>query len=551
VDAVECVAGHHWTEQPPVIRPSLLTSLPPVRHSAMPTSLLCGRTYAIPLSAFALLLITCAAPLAAQRRDLSSDGNFSEIVSAIERRVADGPPPSIAVAVARHGKIVWEYAVGKSDIERTQMATVNTPYYLASVSKTITSTALMTLVVRKKMDLDRPVNTYLRTVKIASPMWDVSQVTPRRLANHTAGLATYNRGCLVDDNGCDPSPVAAIGRYGVAVWKPGEQFDYSNLGYGVLGEVVAQTSATNLDTALRKLVFAPLGMSSCMVGPDLTGKKGQASRYAISSPPMKKSVKYSTTPGASGVYCSVHDLARFGIFHLKDHVSGQRRILSDAAIDEMQAPSLDPKEPQQYGLGWWIQNDLHGYHALLAQGGRNDSTAYLQLIPSEDLAVAMVVNTAADGAGIVDEVLAALLPEYKKNLAAETSARAASAASPKAPQAPSPPPPVSSEMVGTWSGFVETYKGKIPLTVRVDATGSLVAKLAAQPDVQIERARFGNKVLRWSMPGSLGVEGEPFTLAMKLYLREGLLVGDAETSPVPTNPNGFQTYYFVQLKSVK
>src|SRR5215475_143385 len=141
----------------------------------------------------------------------------------------------------------------------------------------------------------------------------------------------------------------------------------------------------------------------------------------------------------------------FGIFHLKDHAASQKRILSDAAISEMQAPSLDPKERQQYGLGWWIQNDLHGFRGVLAQGGTNDGTAYLQLIPSEDIAVAMVVNTAADGAGIVDEVLAALLPEYKKSLAASA---------PAPPQPQSPPTPVPAEMVGPWNGFVETYKGQ-------------------------------------------------------------------------------------------
>lgn len=315
----------------------------------------------------------------------------------MQRRVDSGPPPSIAIAVARHGKIVWEHAFGKSDIERQQVATVNTPYFIASISKTITATALMRLAAQKKVDLDRPVNTYLRNTKITSPMWDVSQVTLRRLANHTAGLATYARGCLVDDSACDPSPVTAIQRYGVAVWKPGEMFDYSNLGYGVLGEVVAQASGTDLDGALRRLVFAPLGMSSCSVGPDLTEKKGQAPRYAISSPPLKKSVKRSSTPGASGVYCSAHDLAMFGVFHLKDQAASQKKILSDAAISEMQAPSLDPNEQQQYGLAWWIQKDLRGYQGVLAQGGTNDGTAYLQLIPSEDIAVAVLVNTAADG----------------------------------------------------------------------------------------------------------------------------------------------------------
>lgn len=538
------MAGYHWTATATDYQPRVLTFLTPIRQSGMTTNSLCSRAYAAPLAAFTLFLLTCGARLVAQPGNLSSDGYFSGVAAAMQRRIDSGPPPSIAIAVARHGKIVWEHAFGKSDIERQQIATVNTPYFIASISKTITATALMALAAHKRVDLDRPVNTYLRSAKITSPVWDVSQVTLRRLANHTAGLATYGRGCLVDDSTCDPSPVTAIQRYGVAVWKPGEMFDYSNLGYGVLGEVVAQTSGANLDTALRRLVFAPLGMSSCAIGPDLTQKKGQASRYAISSPPLKKSLKRSTTPGASGVYCSVHDLAMFGIFHLKDHAASQKRILSDAAISEMQAPSLDPKERQQYGLGWWIQNDIHGYHGVLAQGGTNDGTAYLQLIPSEDIAVAVVVNTAADGAGIVDEVLAALLPEYKKNLAA-----AASVPAPPPPQ--SPTTEVPSEMVGLWTGFVETYKGRVPLTVTIDPAGSLVAKLAEQQDVPIARARFGNKVLRWSMPGSLGVEGEPFILAMKLYLREGFLVGDAETSPVPTNPNGFQTYYFVQLKSVK
>ena len=501
--------------------------------------------YAPALTACALILLTYGAPLGAQTADPAADGAFPEVAAAMQRRVDLGPTPSIAIAVARGGKIIWERAFGKSDIERQQAATANTPYYIASITKTITATALTRLAAQKKVDLDRPVNSYLRSAKITSPMWDASQVTPRRLANHTAGLATYGRDCLVNDSGCDPSPVTAIQRYGVAVWKPGEMFDYSNLGYGVLGEVVAQASGANLDGALRRLVFAPLGMSSCSVGPDLSQKKGQASRYAIGAPPLKKSVKLSSTPGASGVYCSAHDLAMFGVFHLKDHAASQRRILSDEEISEMQAPSLDPKERQQYGRGWWIQKDLHGYHGVLAQGGTNDSMAYLQLIPSEDIAVAVLVNTYIDGAAIVDEVLAALLPEYKKNLAAAASV----STPPPPPQAP--PAQFPSELAGSWTGFVGTYKGKVPLTVTIEATGRVVAKLAEQPEAPVARARFVNKVFRGSIAGSLGVEGEPFTLALKLFFRDGLLLGDAETSPLPTNPNGFQTFYFVQLRSDK
>src|SRR5215470_6263644 len=128
----------------------LLTPLPPIRQPTMTKRLHYGGRYAPALTAFALFLIACAAPLAAQARDHSSEGNFSEIAAAMQRRVDSGPPPSIAIAVARRGKIVWEHAFGKSDIERQQIATVNTPYFIASISKTITATALWRLLHTKR-----------------------------------------------------------------------------------------------------------------------------------------------------------------------------------------------------------------------------------------------------------------------------------------------------------------------------------------------------------------------------------------------------------------
>ena len=113
--------------------------------------------------------------------------------------------PSIAIAVAWHGKVIWEDPEGMSDQQEKIRATVHTPYSLASISKTITATALMELVERKKVDLDQPVNRYLRTAKLSSPMWDVSQAIVRRVASHTAGLATYDRGCREGDSSRRPS----------------------------------------------------------------------------------------------------------------------------------------------------------------------------------------------------------------------------------------------------------------------------------------------------------------------------------------------------------
>lgn len=469
-----------------------------------------------------------------------SYANFSGVASLMRKRVAAGVP-SIAIAVAQHGRIVWEQAMGLSDRERNIIASVNTPYYLASISKTITATALMELVEHKTVNLDRPVNDYLHTAKVSSPMWDVSKATVRRVANHTAGFATYDRACLVSDPHCDASAAVAIRRYGVIVWPPGEQFDYSNLDYGILGEVVAQASHTSLSASLRRLVFTPLGMKSCFLDADLNASNSAAARYDSSPPFSPTPATRSTVPGASSVYCSVHDLALLGMFHLKDHLASQKRILSDRAIEQMQASSLRSGGESQYGLSWWVQEDLNGFQSVLAQGGTNDATAWLQLIPSEDIAVAMLWNTGTpEGRKVMDQVLAAVIPQYQRNL------ERAATTNPPVPSLPQRGP--SPAVVGSWSGFIQTYKGQVSLALRIDALGEIVVKLGEEPEVHRAPPWFGEGAVRWTMPGSLGVEGEPFDLAIRLHLHGGTLAGAARTVPPPSSRNGVWVYYWVQLE---
>jgi CubicO group peptidase (beta-lactamase class C family) len=485
-------------------------------------------------------ILAAALTIPAPAQPEKSAPDFSAVESLMQSRVAAGVP-SIAIAVAHHGQIIWERTVGMSDRQRGLQATSHTPYYLASISKTITATALMELAEAGKVDLDRPVNDYLGAAKVSSPMWDVSQATVRRVANHTAGFATYDRDCRVDAPGCDASPASAIRRYGVIVWPPGKYFDYSNMSYGVLGEAVAHVSGTDLATALRQMVFAPLGMTGCTLDPSSDGEEPAAARYDSSPPFPPTPSKRSTAPGASSVYCSVHDLVRFGMFHLKDRRPSQKRILSDRAIETMQAASLDPSEESQYGLSWWVQNDLNGFKGVLAQGGTSDATAYLQLIPSEDLAVAMLWNTGTpNGARLVDQVLAAALPQYRKNL---ERTPVASQQPPSAPPATVPP-----GLIAAWSGYVQTYLGRVPLILTIDLSGALVAKLGAEPEVRVPHPRFGDGVIRWTMPGSLGVESEPFDLAMRLHLYNGVLAGAARTAPKPQNRDGSWASYWVRLE---
>src|SRR6185503_16305803 len=204
----------------------------------------------------AVAVLTLAMPLFAQPGSAfnsTSKPDFSRARQLIQEHMVEWSIPSISVAVARRGEILWEEGFGWADRENRIPATEHTMYYMASIDKSFTAMALMILQERKQLDLDRPVNDYLGGAKLTSPAWNPAEATVRRVANHTAGLTTFNlRKHPIDET---------IHRYGVIFWPPGERFDYSNLGYKVLDEVVARVSGKSFSNFMRAEIFWPLGMT--------------------------------------------------------------------------------------------------------------------------------------------------------------------------------------------------------------------------------------------------------------------------------------------------
>src|SRR4030095_6792645 len=144
--------------------------------------------------------------------------------------------------------------------------------------------------------------------------------------------------------------------------------------------------------------------------------------------------------------CSASDLIKFGMFHLKLHRPGQKPVLSDKTIDLMQNSTVVIEGSARYGLGWWIKEDRYGYRGALGQGGTNDASASLQLIPSEGIVVVALANTGTTLPGdFIHEVLSILLPPYRERRAKDSGKKQQNE---KASPSPS--------MVGTWTGLIKT-----------------------------------------------------------------------------------------------
>jgi CubicO group peptidase (beta-lactamase class C family) len=148
-------------------------------------------------------------------------------------------------------------------------------------------------------------------------------------------------------------------------------------------------------------------------------------------------------PGGSAVFCSAHDLVRFGMFHLKAHLADQRAILSDVTIDAMQQRTT-PAGGDGYGVGWSVNEDQHGYATVSHAGGMRGVNTQLALVPSEGLAVVTLANAASPLPFLVaDEILDALLPRCAERRARQQAEQK------QQPEQPAPyaPPP---ELLGTW-----------------------------------------------------------------------------------------------------
>ncbi|MGI6414440.1 MAG: serine hydrolase domain-containing protein [Thermoguttaceae bacterium] len=432
---------------------------------------------------------------------------FADVRSKIKQEMADSNIPSLAVAVAKNGEILWEEAFGWADVQRRVPATVHTMYSLASVSKPITATGLMVLVEQGKLDLDAPANRYLAPdggIKV----WigDPEEVTLRRVANHTAGLGRHEHFYRADEFSSKPPMEESIRRYGNIVTLPGERYRYSNFAYGILDHLLARTSGMTYGEFLRREVFLPLGMtrSAVDIRPELA--ELVAVRYDDPETPIPP---YTTDhAGASAVYASVHDLVRFGMFHLGQIGPDQKAILSASARAAMQAPtaSLAPvnladvnlSSGSCYGIGWVIDDDDLGKR-ISHGGGMGGAAAKILMLPGEGIVIAAAANKFCRLPWEIEgDILSALIPGYAEKLAAERKKRReAMAASEKKEYAP------VSELVGDWEGAVRTYAGDFPMTLSFKKSGDIHARLGDQLPVLVVNASFSNGRFSGSMAGRL------------------------------------------------
>ncbi|MEQ8279534.1 MAG: serine hydrolase domain-containing protein [Deltaproteobacteria bacterium] len=263
------------------------------------------------------------------------------------------------VLVAKNGKVLMERGYGLANRTTGVKNGADTLYDVGSVTKQFTAAALLKLQEQGKLSLDDPISKYF---EVPAARRDI---TLRQLLQHRSGLGYPSESALANTNPDDPkSFLEAFLAKAPTIGKPGERYEYSNLGYNVLANVVEQASGRSYEDYVKRNLFGPAKMTSSGFNePGSVDPQRAATGYenrneeALPAGELPNSWGYK---GATGVVTSARDMLRWAEA-LKDN-----RVLSKASTQELFATAGDRSG---YALGWEVQRDAKGNITSVGHGG--------------------------------------------------------------------------------------------------------------------------------------------------------------------------------------
>jgi D-alanyl-D-alanine carboxypeptidase len=271
--------------------------------------------------------------------------------------------PGLTIAITLDERLVYLNAYGKASLDDNQVLTGQSLFRISSLSKQITSAAIMRLLDQGKINLDQNIfgtggilgDTY-GTIPYGP---GITQITTRELLHHTeGGWPDNSTDPLGQGLNMSPQQIVTWGLNNVPLLDPvpGRSYYYSHFGYVILGRVIEQITGQPYADAVKSLILQPAGITDMQIaGNTLAAKLPNEVKYYSNSTIDPYSLNVSIQDAANGWLSSAYDMAKFLIN--VDGLSG-KTILTPNAINIMSAPSTaNPK----YACGWEV-NQLNWWH---------------------------------------------------------------------------------------------------------------------------------------------------------------------------------------------
>jgi CubicO group peptidase (beta-lactamase class C family) len=335
------------------------------------------------IHAVVLAVAAVSAPLGAQPARLPAPPRDT-VDRFVAAEMARKHIPGVSIAVVRGGKVIKAQGYGVADLEHDIPVTPQTVFKIGSVSKQFLASGIMLLAQDGRLSVDDPVSKY---VGDAPESW--RGITLRHFLTHTSGV--LREGPAFDALRVQPDSVVIRSAFARPLEYPtGSRYQYCNVCYFTLADIIARVSGKAWDAFLTERVFQPLGMTATRTTTTSALVMHRARGYTWRDTGYVNAPELLALRPSGAFLSSVLDLARWDAALYND------RVLTRASREAMWAPvRLTGGDTYGYGFGWTLDS-LDGHWQVHHGGSLPGFRAEMARFPNDSLTVIVLTN--ADGA---------------------------------------------------------------------------------------------------------------------------------------------------------
>lgn len=300
--------------------------------------------------------------------------------------------PGFCIAVVKNSERIYAKAFGVKNLNTKEDLSILSLFHMASLTKPFVATAIMQLVEKGKIDLEKPIIEYLPYFKLKSSLYKI--ITVKQMLSHTSGMPDvedYEWDKPVYDNDALEKYVRSLADKDL-VSIPGESYNYSNMAYEVLGDLIAKVSGKFFEDYIQKHILTPLGMKYS------TLMKNEANSKLLTSPHVLKNSKvvvnnffpYNRIHAPSSTLISnVVDMSHWAIANLNYGKIGSKHILkktSYAIMWKSRKAGIN-----NVNIGWKL-DDYRGNRIVYHGGHDTGFRSYIMLLPEKVLGIIVASN---------------------------------------------------------------------------------------------------------------------------------------------------------------
>jgi CubicO group peptidase (beta-lactamase class C family) len=299
--------------------------------------------------------------------------------------------PGAAIVFVKDGKILLSKGYGFANLDREQrIVPERTIFRIGSISKVFTATAVVQLADRRRIDLHKDLNRYLKRLKV--PTTFPEPVTSEHLLTHTADFDEIRPGTQAS-SAQHVLPLADFLRTRlVRTETPGTTIAYSTYGITLAGLLIEEVTGMSFEAYLKQNIWKPLGMNRTSITVPAAFKDDLALGYEyIDGRNQSQAYEWYHTTPASSINSTLVDMAHFMIAHLQNGRLERARIMSERAMLDMhqQHSTGHPKVP---GVAYGLFEDSYGDLRILEHGGNMAGFSSQMVLLPERNAGFFIVN---------------------------------------------------------------------------------------------------------------------------------------------------------------